>query len=58
MFFVSAWTYAICVNFLPAYRDPADAIGDSDLGLGEKSVRDEEMGKDLGDVREDSLEKA
>jgi len=23
-FFVVAWSYAVCVNFVPSYRDPAD----------------------------------
>jgi len=30
IFFVLAWTYALAVNFVPSYRDPADRIGDSD----------------------------
>jgi FHS family L-fucose permease-like MFS transporter len=30
---VVAWSYAVCVNFVPSYRDPADKIGDSNIGL-------------------------
>jgi FHS family L-fucose permease-like MFS transporter len=30
---VAAWSYAVCVNFVPSYRDPADKIGDSKIGL-------------------------
>ena len=32
-FMVAAWTYAVCVNFVPAYRDPADKIGAATIGL-------------------------
>jgi MFS transporter, FHS family, L-fucose permease len=37
-FFVAAWSYALCVNFVPVYRDAADMIGDSDVGLTNDSV--------------------
>jgi hypothetical protein len=30
---VAALTYAFAVNFVPAYRDPADKIGQSDIGI-------------------------
>ena len=30
---VAAMSYAACVNFVPAYRIPADALGDSTLGM-------------------------
>jgi MFS transporter, FHS family, L-fucose permease len=33
MFHLQAYTYALAVNFIPAYRDPADAIGHSAVGL-------------------------
>ncbi|KAF7365981.1 L-fucose-proton symporter [Mycena venus] len=33
-FFVAAWSYAICCNFVPQFRDVMDRVGDSDLGLG------------------------
>ncbi|GLB45275.1 putative major facilitator superfamily protein [Lyophyllum shimeji] len=33
IFFIIAWTYAVMVNFVPSYRDPADKVGESDLGL-------------------------
>ncbi|KAL0580344.1 hypothetical protein V5O48_001681 [Marasmius crinis-equi] len=32
MFFISALTYAICVNFVPAYKIPVDLIGDGLVG--------------------------
>ncbi|KAG2418487.1 hypothetical protein HFD88_001588 [Aspergillus terreus] len=33
MFMVLAWTYALAVNFVPAYRDTVDKVGSSDIGL-------------------------
>ncbi|KAH2538577.1 hypothetical protein KXW48_009122 [Aspergillus fumigatus] len=35
MFMVAAWTYAVAVNFVPAYRDTVDKVGDSQIGLTE-----------------------
>lgn len=53
-FFVAAWSYALCVNFVPSYRDPADKflttkIGIEGVGTG---VLDEESGGDKGGVVE------
>lgn len=39
-----AWTYAICVNFVPSYRDPADKIGDSDIGIVDAREDEEHKG--------------
>ncbi|PLN84213.1 MFS general substrate transporter [Aspergillus taichungensis] len=33
MFMVVAWTYAVAVNFVPAYRDTVDKVGASEVGL-------------------------
>ncbi|KAL9622051.1 MAG: hypothetical protein Q9160_003550 [Pyrenula sp. 1 TL-2023] len=33
MFFVVAWTYPICVNFVKTYREAADKIGESEIGV-------------------------
>lgn len=33
MFFVAAETYALAVNFIPAYRNPADAFSTTEIGL-------------------------
>ena len=44
MFFVAAYSYAICVNFVPAYRDPADKFTTTDIGLRERPRNDEENG--------------
>ena len=43
MFFIAAWTYALCVNFVPAYRDPADKFSTTKIGE-EPIVEDEENG--------------
>lgn len=32
-FMIASWSYAICVNYVPAYRDVADKIGESSIGL-------------------------
>ncbi|KAK6814234.1 hypothetical protein RU639_010113 [Aspergillus parasiticus] len=32
-FFVAAWTYPICVNFVPSYRNCADAYTAAEVGL-------------------------
>ena len=45
-FFIAAWSYALCVNFIPAYRDPADKFSTTKVGLegSTGSVKDEESG--------------
>lgn len=32
-FFVAAWTYSLAVNFVPAYRNTADAFSETEIGL-------------------------
>ncbi len=32
-FFVAAWTYAFCINFVPAYRDVADKFAVAEVGM-------------------------
>lgn len=32
-FFVAAWSYSLCVNFVPSYRDPADKFLTTKIGL-------------------------
>jgi len=46
VFFVAAWSYALCVNFVPAYRIPADKFATTKVGLegSTASVEDEETG--------------
>lgn len=47
-FLVAAWTYAVTVNFVPAYRNPADRIGASDIGVEDAGAAAEERS-----IRED-----
>lgn len=50
MFFVIAWSYAVTVNFVPSYRDPADKIRESEIGIGGPHMHEE--------MEKESLEKA
>ena len=43
-FFVGAWSYGLCVNFVPAYRRVADKFTTAEIGMQEERGRDEEMG--------------
>ncbi|KAJ7629566.1 major facilitator superfamily domain-containing protein [Mycena rosella] len=53
-FFIAAWSYAICCNFVPIFRDVMDRVGDSNLGLESNGMPVEP----IEDVRKDgSLEK-
>ncbi|KAL8784789.1 MAG: hypothetical protein Q9213_003769 [Squamulea squamosa] len=60
-FMIAAWSYAVAVNFVPAYRDPADKTGAATIGvensaqiLGNHDDSGEEV--DKGDeVREETL---
>lgn len=52
-FFVAAWTYSICVNFVPAYRDVVDSLGQAKIGLQNNGSDDEkppEMDPEKGAV--------
>lgn len=44
VFFVAALSYAVAVNFVPAYRNPADAFSTTEIGL-QSEVIDEEVAK-------------
>lgn len=39
---VVAWTYCVAVNWVPAYRDTVDKVGESTVGLQDESSKDEE----------------
>ncbi|KIN07912.1 hypothetical protein OIDMADRAFT_47793 [Oidiodendron maius Zn] len=41
-FFVAAWSYSLCVNFVPSYRDTADKFATAEIGM--RPARDEEDG--------------
>jgi MFS transporter, FHS family, L-fucose permease len=49
-FFIAAWSYSICVNFVPRYRDPADKFSTAKVGIegSTGSVEDEESGRRSG----------
>jgi len=59
-FFIAAWSYALCVNFVPAYRDPADRFATTKIGLveggsGGGGADDEEGRKDNAGVLGDGF---
>lgn len=41
-FFVAAWSYTLCVNFVPAYRDVADKFTTTEIGVVGAQVDDVE----------------
>ncbi|KAI1426268.1 glucose/galactose transporter [Xylaria sp. FL1777] len=58
-FFVGALTYAVAVNFVPAYRNPADAFSTTEVGLmGRHDGTDEEkaMPDKIADEKLDDAE--
>ena len=55
---IAAWTYAICVNFVPSYRSPADKIGAATIGLDNKDRKEASRdgdgdGDGMGDLEKD-----
>ncbi|PSK48381.1 hypothetical protein B9Z65_5557 [Elsinoe australis] len=42
MFFVASYSYTICVNFVPAYRDVADSYHETKVGIEPVAKKDEE----------------
>jgi FHS family L-fucose permease-like MFS transporter len=57
-FFIAAWSYALCVNFVPSYRDPADRFTTAEIGLGRAGIEDVESGSARGDgvLEKDSVD--
>ncbi|KAI0598692.1 major facilitator superfamily domain-containing protein [Biscogniauxia sp. FL1348] len=57
-FFVAAETYAVAVNFVPGYRDPADAFSTTELGLRDgPTSADEESGVVVADEKAVDLDR-
>lgn len=56
-FFIAAWSYAFCVNFVPSYVGPADKLGQSNLGL-QGNPRDEGSSSPEGDSEKAGIERA
>ena len=54
---VVAWTYAVAVNFVPAYKNTVDKIGESDVGLESRSTKDEEAVMDSHGINDNVSEK-
>lgn len=52
---VVAWTYAVAVNFVPAYTTTVDMVGESTVGLGEQGGKDEEAVFDSAAIDEKNL---
>lgn len=52
IFFVGSFTYAVAVNFFPAYRDTIDAFSETKVGLKDSQSTDEEM--KVGTVRQEN----
>ena len=49
-FFVAAWSYALCVNFVPSYRAPVDSLAKAKIGLengGDRSDEEARQRKDF-----------
>lgn len=51
-FFIGAWTYSLAVNFVPAYRIPADKFGETKIGIENVGRGDEESGSQSGGEKE------
>ena len=56
MFFVAAWTYGLCVNFVPFYRDTADKIGESEIGIA-NTVHNEDDLEKSGVIESEDVDK-
>ena len=56
-FFIAAWTYPLCINFVPAYRIPADKFSTAKIGLENLTpVMDEESGGSPGEHEKGAIE--
>lgn len=54
-FFVAAWSYALCVNFVKAYREPADKFHMTDVGIANVGRAEEDSdGSPTGDMEKGS----
>lgn len=58
-FFIAAWSYALCVNFVPAYRIPTDKFSTTKVGIEnlEQVRQDQESGGESpSGIEKDGLE--
>ncbi|KAL5119144.1 hypothetical protein ACEQ8H_002851 [Pleosporales sp. CAS-2024a] len=42
-FFIAAWSYPFCVNFVPAYRNVADSFSNTNVGIANAHANDAEQ---------------
>ena len=52
-FFIAAWTYSLAVNFVPAYRIPADKFSTTEIGITNVGTKDEESGSPVNENASD-----
>jgi FHS family L-fucose permease-like MFS transporter len=49
-FFIAAWSYPFCVNFVPAYRNVADSFSTTDIGIANAHANDAEHQAGITDI--------
>lgn len=52
IFFLGSLSYAVCVNFVPAYVNTMDALTETDVGLHGHRSTDEETASGTGETQE------
>lgn len=57
-FFIAAWSYALCVNFVDYYRIPADKLGLATIGLKKTGIDEEGIKGEPEKVDVDHTEKS
>lgn len=64
-FFIAAWTYTACVNFVPAYRNVADSFSTTEIGISnvrasdpenQRGIMGAEVGKDGAPARTETVD--
>ena len=55
-FTIAAWTYALCVNFVPSYRNPADKIETAKVDI-QNTKSKEEIRDNVERIVENDIEK-
>ncbi|KAJ4261631.1 hypothetical protein NW762_007064 [Fusarium torreyae] len=43
MFFVAAWSYPLCINFVPSYKKVVDVFYEADIGLAGRTLDEEKI---------------
>ncbi|KAF4943123.1 hypothetical protein FSARC_15036, partial [Fusarium sarcochroum] len=43
MFFIAAWSYPLCVNFVPSYKRVVDVFYEADIGLAGRTLDEEKI---------------